>query len=168
MDRSVIQVRIDDPPGFTRQPRFARGRRRYQFVKQLPENRGVMGQLIGDKQRLVRASVSHIAQYPPGVIKFASVDPECDQQARGGVDTRPDPRLSVLVFKVFGVVRTFLFFTKVHSSSSCVSVNSRDFSRFESARAQCSPARRITRLTVSLSSPNNRAVARTPTPSAAW
>jgi hypothetical protein len=65
------------------------------------------------------------------------------------------------------VARTFLFFTKVHNSSSCVSCSSNDVNKLESTRAQCSPARRITRLTVSLSRPSNRAVARTLTPSAA-
>jgi len=168
VNRGVIQIRINDTLRIARPPAFASGNRRNQLMKQLAKDRGVMGQFIGDKQWLGRCAISKIPQHTPGIVQFAPSNPECDQQPCGGVDCRPDPGSSVLVLDVFWIVRTFLFFTKVHSSSNWASVRCSDFSKSESTRAQCSPARRITRLTVSLSMPSNRAVALTPTPSAAW
>lgn len=127
-----------------------------------------MGQFVGNKQWLVLKTTSQILEQLSSIVQFAPSDPERNQKSRGGVDGRPDPGLPVLVLKVSLATRTFLFFTKVHNSSSWVSLSSSDVSRLESTRAQCSPARRITRLTVSLFSPSNLAVALTPTPSAAW
>ncbi len=168
MNRGIMQIIINDTLWAWGPPGLARRRRRNQFVKQLAKDRPVMGEFIRDKQGLALTAVSQILQNSPGIVQFATADPERNQQARGGVDGRPDPRPPVLTFDIFGAARTFLFFTKVHSSSSCVSVSSNEVNRLESTWAQCSPARKITRLTVSLSISNRRAVARTPTPSAAW
>lgn len=77
-----------------------------------------MGQLIRDKQGLALTARGQVLQHLPGIIQFAPGNSERDHQARGRVDGRPDPRPPVLVIKVFGTARTFLFFTKVHSSSS--------------------------------------------------
>ena len=127
-----------------------------------------MGQFVGNKQGFTLKTARQILKQPPSIVQFAPANPERNQKSRGGVDGRPDPGLPVLALDLLLAARTFLFFTNVHNSSSWVSLSSSDVSRLESTRAQCSPARRITRLTVSLSSPSNRAVARTPTPSAAW
>src|SRR5664279_37181 len=127
-----------------------------------------MWQFIRDKQWLAFTAGGQVFQHLSGIVQFASANPERNQQARGGVDGCPDSRLPVLVLDILGTARNFLFITKVHSSSSCASVSSSEVSRPESTLAQCSPARKITRLTVSLSSFSRRAVARTPTHSAAW
>lgn len=144
MNRSIIQIRIDDPLRVARPPGFSRGSRRYQFMKQLTKDLAVMGQLLGDKHRLTRSSVGQITQHLSSIVQFAPANPEDDQQSCGGVDGRPDPRLPVLIFNVCVAVRTFLFFSKVHNSTRWASVNCSDVSRPESTRAQCSPARRIT------------------------
>ena len=127
-----------------------------------------MGQFVRDKQWLFLTAGSQVLQHLTSIVQAAPANPERNQQARGGVNSCPDPRSPVLVLNVFGVARTFLFFIKDHNSSSCTSVRFNEVSRPESTLAQCSPARRITRFTVSLSSSSRRAVARTPTPSAAW
>jgi len=132
MNRGVIQIRINDLLRIPGPPGFARRCWRVQFVKQLAQNRAVMGQFIRDKQGLALTAGGQIFQYPPSIVQSASANPESNQQPRGGIYSRPDPRPSVLVFEVFGTARTFLFFTKVHSSSSWASVSFNEASRPES------------------------------------
>ena len=168
MNSGVVQISINNLLRTPRSSRLACRHHRDQRVKQLSQHGAIMGQFIRDKQGLVLAARSQVLQHLPGIVKTSSPNPEGNQQSRGGVDSCPDPRLPVLTLNVFGATRTFLFFTKDHSSSSCTSVSFNEVRSPESTLPQCSPARRITRLTVSLSISKRRAVARTPTPSAAW
>ena len=136
MNRGIIQIRINNLcriPGTTW---FTRLRGRYPFAKHLTQDRTIMGQFIRYKQGLVLTAGAQIREHLPGIVQSTPANPERNQQSGGGVNSRPDPRPPVLELKIFGAARTFLFFTKVHSSSSCASVIFNDVRSSESTWAQ--------------------------------
>ena len=55
-----------------------------------------MWQFIRDKQGLALTTDSQILQHLPGIVQFTPANIERNQQARGGIDSRPDPRAPVL------------------------------------------------------------------------
>jgi len=76
MNCGVIKIKINDPLWIPWPPRFACRWQRSQLVKQLAQNRAVMGQFIRDKQGLALTTVGQILQHLLSIAKFAPANPE--------------------------------------------------------------------------------------------
>jgi hypothetical protein len=166
MNSSVINIRMDlligalRPPGPSCWFRFSH--RMVHFKQRI----SIMGQFIRGEYRFPHKATFQIVHKLTPIIQGPLPDQMADQKTAFGVKCRPNPPFPR--FPIYPFCRTCLFFTKAHNSSNCTSVKCREVSNSDNTRPQCSPATSTTRLTVSLSKLNRRAVARTPTPSAAW
>ncbi len=73
MYRGIIKILIDNPLRLAGPPTFTGLHRWNQIVEKLGKYSAVMGQLVGNKQRLAFKAAYQIFKQPPSIVQFARV-----------------------------------------------------------------------------------------------